>query len=92
MPSFVLVGDDSGNREYDDNRNYETSGKSRYFVYGALLMEEREASLFIARLRELKTLVFTTADVEIKSNWLRMPTERQVHYLAPFGIDDDKLS
>ena len=92
MARYQLVGDDSGNREYDDNRNYETSGKSRYFVYGALLMEERESLLFITRLRELKTLVFSTADVEVKSNWLRMPSERQAHYLDPFGLDDGKMS
>lgn len=92
MPRYHLLGDDSGNREYDDNRDYENSGKSRYFVYGAILMEERESQLFIARIRELKVLTFHTPDVEIKSNWLRMPTERQVRYLQRFGLTEDALT
>jgi hypothetical protein len=89
---YFLVADDSGNREYDDQQDYEHSGKSRYFVYGAILIEERESSLFIARLHELKKLTFATADVEVKSNWLRMPTERQVRYLDRFGITETTLT
>jgi hypothetical protein len=92
VPLYQLFGDDSGNREYDDARNYQTSGKSRYFVYGALLMEDREAQLFITRLKELKRLVFETGDVEIKSNWLRMPTEREARYLNRFGLTEAKLT
>jgi hypothetical protein len=89
---YVLIADDSGNREYDDQQDYEHSGKSRYFVYGAILMEERESLLYIARLQELKKLTFATADVEVKSNWLRMPTERQVRYLDRFGISEATLT
>ncbi len=92
MPVLQLYGDDSGTREYDPNRNYETSGKSRYFVYGALLMEERDASLFVARLRELKQIVFGTADVEVKSNWLRMPMEAEKRYLQPFHLTPVQLT
>ena len=40
MARYHLYVDDSGNREYDDNRNYKTSGKSLYFVYGAILIEK----------------------------------------------------
>lgn len=67
-------------------------GKSRYFVYGAVLIEQRQASLLIARLRELKTLVFKTADVEVKCNWLRLPGERTRRYLDRFGISEVRLT
>lgn len=55
-------------------------------------MNEREASLFVNRLQELKKLVFGTADVEVKCNWLRIPDERRERYLDRFGITDDDLS
>jgi hypothetical protein len=92
VANYQLIGDDSGNREYSDNRQYGTTGKSRYFVYGALLMEERDAQLYIARIHELKTLVFRTTDIEIKSNWLRIPDERRERYLEPFGLTEERLT
>lgn len=82
--------DDSGTREYDPKRNYRNSGKTLYFAYGGIV-EERAASLLIARLRELKQLVFTRTDIEIKSNWLRLPNERQRRYLAPTGVSAQQL-
>jgi len=91
MPRQRLFVDDSGNREYASDRNYET-GKSRHFVYGGLLIEERESFLLVARLRELKQLTFGTADVEIKSNWLRIPHESQTRYINRFGVTADKLT
>jgi hypothetical protein len=92
MPQYQLIADDSGTREYDDKRDYVASGKSRYFVYGALLMEDRESQLLITRIRELKQLVFNTPALEIKSNWLRIPDERRDRYLDPFGIADTTLT
>ena len=50
------------------------------------------ASSLIPSLRDLKCLNFGTADVEIKSNWLRMPGERQKHYLVPFDITEEALA
>ncbi len=93
MARYQLFVDDSGTREYDANRNYNTSGKSLYFVYGAILIEQDyAASSLIPSLRELKRLTFGTAHVEIKSNWLRMPGERQKHYLVPFDITEEALA
>lgn len=89
--AYRLILDDSGTRDYDDARNYETSGKSRYFVYGALLIEDREAQLFITRLHELKQITFKTREVEIKSNWLRIPKEQRRRYLDPYGISEADL-
>jgi hypothetical protein len=91
MRSYQLYVDDSGTREYDAAKDYVNSGKSRYFVYGALLIEQREASLLATRLRELKLLSFKTTNVEVKSNWLRIPVERERRYLKPFGISDIQL-
>lgn len=35
---------------------------------------------------------FGTEAVEIKSNWLRIPYERERRYLEPFGITDERLT
>ena len=91
MPTYHLFLDESGTREYDDHRDYVNSGKTLYFVYGGILIEERESLLLVARLRELKQLRFGQTDVEIKSNWLRLPHERRTHYLEPLGITDRQL-
>jgi hypothetical protein len=92
MAQFQLFIDDSGTREYDPARNYTTSGRSRYFVYGAILLEQRDGSLFVTRLRELKRVTFGTADVEIKSNWLRIGTERKNRYLEGYRVADSQLT
>ncbi len=91
MPPYQLFVDDSGTREYDDNQNYTTSGKSLYFVYGAIFVLQDAAALLIPKLRAHKRLTFGTPDVEIKSNWLRIPKERRTRYLEPFGKTDDQL-
>ena len=94
MPAvYRLFGDESGTREYADDRVYALAGgKSRYFVYGALLMEDKDASLFVPRLHQLKTLVFKDTAVEIKSNWLRIPKECEKHYLAPYGLNQAQIA
>ena len=93
MASYRLFVDDSGTSEYDDSRNYDTSGKSLYFVYGAILIDQDySASSLIPSLRELKRLTFGTADVEVKSNWLRMPHERKARYLEPYSLTLEKLA
>jgi uncharacterized protein DUF3800 len=88
---YQLFVDDSGNREYDDNRNY-TSGNSLYFVYGAILIEQNAGAQLVPRLRELKRLTFGTADIEVKSNWLRIPKERRARYLTPHRLTDEQLT
>lgn len=45
----------------------------------------------LERVAVLKRECFGTADVELKSNWLRIPTERTRRYLVPFGITADRL-
>jgi hypothetical protein len=92
VPRYQLFVDDSGTREYDENRNYVDSGKSLYFVYGAIFIEQDAAALWIPKFREHKRLTFGTPDVEIKSNWLRIPKERRNRYLERFGLTDQQLN
>jgi len=89
---YLLFVDDSGNREYDRARNYTDSGRTRHFVYGSILGEADALSRFATRLQELKVATFGTADVEVKSTWLRIPKEREARYLTRFGITDDALT
>ena len=79
MANYRLYIDDSGTREYDAGRNYGTSGKSRHFVYGAVIVTERDASLFASRITALKRSVFGTDEVEIKSNWVNVFDINQAH-------------
>ena len=81
LTNYQLFVDDSGTREYDPDRVYHrTGGKSRHFVYGGVLVEQRAASLLAASLQQLKRLTFRATDVEVKTNWLRMPDERRTRY------------
>jgi hypothetical protein len=90
---YQLFVDDSGTREYDSLRDYVQSGRSLYFVYGGILVQEdHAASSLIPKLRKLKEEAFGDADVEIKSNWLRMPQERKLRYLEPFGLPPERLA
>jgi hypothetical protein len=91
MARYQLFVDDSGNREYADDRIYGIQGKSLHFVYGSIFVEQQTASVLAERLNRLKREVFNTPRVEVKSNWLRHPKERRVRYLEPFGLSEEKL-
>jgi hypothetical protein len=86
--------DDSGTKEYasDPNDYSAVRGKSRYFVFCGALMSLVEAGRFSQKIIGAKVACFGTGKVELKSNWLRIPHERQKHYLTPYGIDDDALN
>ena len=89
-PTHRLYIDDSGTKEYSPDGRYD-AGNTRYFVLGGVLVAvgaEREIG---AVLRSVKERHFGLADVEVKSNWLRMPEERRRRYLAPYGLDDGQL-
>lgn len=89
----MLYLDDSGTKRYADGPSgYSRSGgTTRYFVFGGLLLPQEEIEELRSEIRDLKQDCFGTADVEIKSNWLRMPGEHADRYLAPYGIDDERL-
>lgn len=92
MPTHILHIDDSGTKDYAaDPSDYEV-GPTRYFVFGGLLSTVDEASRLAQRVQSLKRDAFGTKDVEIKSNWLRMPEEREEKYLRPYLLDVDDLT
>jgi hypothetical protein len=41
-----------------------------------MLIEQRDASLLVPTIRQLKQMRFGSADIEVKSNWLRIARER----------------
>src|ERR1017187_1445096 len=93
MGVYQVYVDDSGTKEYADNpAKYGPRGKSRYFCFGSLLVAQEDGSLLADKIAAKKREVFGTADVEIKSNWLRNPEMRQAKYLAPFSLTEERLT
>jgi hypothetical protein len=91
-PTHLLYIDDSGTKEYAaDPRAYSSGGNTKYFVFGAVLLAVAEASRLVTKIRSEKLRVFRARDVEIKSNWLRIPWERERRYLQPYGLDEKGL-
>jgi hypothetical protein len=92
MPHTVLYLDDSGQKEYPAEGTPFDHGVSRYFVFGGYYTTTREAGRLVEGLKAAKFKAFGTTAVEVKSNWLRLPLERERHYLKPFNIDDAQLN
>ncbi len=89
---YALYIDDSGTKEYADTPSgYSRSGNSRYFVFGGVLITTSKSGLLSERIKALKHSVFGTADLEIKSNWLRIPKERERRYKQRFGVSDNEI-
>lgn len=92
-PTHNLFVDDSGTKEYSEDRRYATTGgKTPYFVFGGLLLTPREAGAVARAMRGLKVSTFGTPNVEIKANWLRIGHERKARYLDKYGITDVGLT
>ncbi len=95
MPTHVLYIDDSGTKEYADNpADYDLSrrGKSRFFVFCGALLTTAEAGRLSNTIIKLKLDCFSEEAVEIKSNWLRISSERKRRYLDPYDITDARLT
>lgn len=92
MSHKVLYLDDSGQKEYPDNGVPFDHGTSRYFVFGGFYATTREAGRLAAGLKAAKLKTFGTSAVEVKSNWLRLPSERERRYLRPFNLSDAELN
>ena len=93
MLTHLAYIDDSGTKEYAVNPElYNSTGCSRYFVFGAVLISTMEASALSTEIKQKKIDCFGTDQVEMKSTWLRIPKYRSKHYLEPFKIDDKKLT
>ena len=90
--TYALYIDDSGTKEYAAKPgDYETTGNSRYFVFGGVLLTTVESGRLSQRISAEKQVFFGQKSVEIKSNWLRIPRERERRYLKPFGLTNDDL-
>lgn len=85
--------DESGQKEYRElgDAYGDQRGPSRYFVLGAVSGSARVLSDLIRRTRDHKSEFFGTHEVEIKSNWLRIPRERVARYLEAFGVSEAAL-
>lgn len=95
MPEAVynFYVDDSGTKEYAADRIYTLNGgKSPYFVFGGLLVTQATGQMLTGEMLRLKRECFGTHEVEIKSNWLRIPRERERRYLTRFHISSERLT
>lgn len=91
-PTHSLFIDESGTKEYADETCGYGEGRSRYFVFGGVLLSNPAASKLTASIIEAKKEFFNTEDVEIKSTWLRNPGKRRNQYLDKFGIEETRLT
>jgi len=88
MADYALYLDDSGTKEFAPSPELYGTGISRYFVFGGALLTTVEAGRLARQLKRLKNSTFGNDRVEIKSNWLRIPREREKRYLNRFGVTD----
>ena len=90
---YRIAIDDSGDREYAPGGLYAAPGHgpSRFFVYGGVIGDVASLQALERDLQALKRSVFHTADVEVKSHWLRRADQRRKRYLDPFGLTDAQL-
>jgi hypothetical protein len=79
MPDFTAFCDESGQRDYGP-------ATDKFFVVASCLVPSDEASHLEDELRGLKRTYWGKPDVELKSNWLRIPEQRTKHYTTPHGI------
>lgn len=80
---YLFYVDESGEREY--------KSQSKYFALCAMGLPAQEWKAFNTDVLSLKRTYFDDISVEIKSNWLRMPHERQRRYLGRYNITEAEL-
>lgn len=76
--------DESGEREY--------TSTSRYFVLCTIGVMVSDWKNINSSILALKKTYFNDVQVEIKSNWLRIPKERDKYYLKPYKISTVELT
>ncbi len=82
---YRIYIDDSGEKEYGPK-------SSQYFVYAGVVVAVADEPQFNAVIADAKHACFGRTDVELKSNWLRIPHEREKRYLSLHGVTDEKLT
>src|SRR5690606_31590476 len=95
VQTHVLFIDDSGTKEYavDKNQyNIRGRGNSRYFVFCGILVSMKSSGIFSNEIIQAKLKHFRDDTVEIKSNWLRFPSEQKARYLDPYEMTTESLT
>ncbi len=93
MSHWSFYIDDSGTKEYAAKpEQYAKNGNTRYFVFGGVLVEVNIAAKLGEDLGKLKQDHFKDGGVEIKSNWLRIPKEREARYSKKYNLTDEALN
>lgn len=78
--SYLLYCDESGQRNYGPKTD-------PYFVVAGVLASADEVPHLEDEIRGLKRAFWGAPEIEIKSNWIRQPKERQKHYVDKHGVD-----
>lgn len=92
MATHAMYIDDSGTKDYSPTGTYlPDQGPTRYFVFAGVLATLDSASQLAQAVKSAKRSIVGEKEPELKSNWLRMPHERERRYLSAFGITDDEL-
>jgi len=83
MAMYLFYVDESGEREYES--------VSQYFALCALGVPVQEWKSLNTDVLALKKTYFNDVEVEVKSNWLRIPKERQKRYLSRYPVSESEL-
>src|SRR5215212_6918293 len=92
-PAYTLFLDDSGDKDYRNDGQYDCrGGPTPLFVFAGLATSQLGAMEIDHSIRILKSQTFGVPNVEIKANWLKRPRERKKRYLAKYNVTDAELT
>ncbi|OGF48302.1 MAG: hypothetical protein A2452_12330 [Candidatus Firestonebacteria bacterium RIFOXYC2_FULL_39_67] len=101
---YKVFVDDSGSRDYKNPyvsdfkvkpplfEAYPQFWRDNYFVLCGVRIHQSEIGGINKEINDLKMTHFKTNKVEIKSDWLRNPRQRQKYYLEKYNISAEKLN
>jgi len=82
--TFNFYIDDTGTKEFTDIKNI-------LFAYVGVIMNETYEESIINNINQIKKKYFNTSEVELKSNWLRIPNERYRRYIKPYNLSEREI-
>ncbi len=103
MFMYTLFVDDSGSQDYKTAythkfvqdpplfEGHEQFWRDNYFVLAGVQIHKENLASLNVHIDKIKRKYFGTHKVEIKSDWLRNPYNRQKHYVKPFHIRSKHL-
>ncbi len=83
--SYMLYCDESGQRDYG-------KGTDKHFVVSGVMVSDEDATHLEDEIRGFKRALWGNPDIEIKSNWIRQPKEREKHYTQPHGLSGSDIN